>query len=137
MDVMFQPYRKYADFEGRARRLEYWLFHLMFAIVYCVVAAAMVVAHQSQQPALEVVAGLALVVFALGSVIPSIALNFRRLHDIDKSAWWILIGLIPVLGVVVLLIFHLMDGTPGPNKYGPDPKGRGAAPTQEALAGVG
>ena len=65
-------------------------------------------------------------VLVLAIVIPSIAVTFRRLHDTDRSAWWILIGLIPFLGALVLLVFTLLDGTPGDNRYGPDPKGVGA-----------
>jgi len=75
-------------------------------------------------------AGLIFGVFGLvmlGLLIPSIAVTFRRLHDTNRSAWWLLIGLVPFLGALVLLVFYFLDGTPGPNKFGPDPKGRGAA----------
>jgi len=63
--------------------------------------------------------GLAVVL--LGSAIPGIAVQFRRLHDIDRSAWWGLLGLIPLLGALVLLVLHLLPGTPGPNRFGPPP----------------
>ena len=63
----------------------------------------------------------------LGLLIPSLAVSIRRLHDTNRSGWWILIGLIPFLGALVLIVFYLLDGTPGPNKYGPDPKGRVSA----------
>jgi uncharacterized membrane protein YhaH (DUF805 family) len=60
----------------------------------------------------------------LGLFIPSLAVTIRRLHDINRSAWWVLIALIPFLGALVLLIFAVLDGTPGDNRFGPDPKGR-------------
>src|SRR5215204_5898732 len=58
-----------------------------------------------------------------GVLIPTLAVTVRRLHDIDRSGWWILIGLVPLIGVIVLLVFALLDGTPGDNRYGPNPKG--------------
>jgi uncharacterized membrane protein YhaH (DUF805 family) len=60
----------------------------------------------------------------LALLVPSLAVTFRRLHDTNRRGWWILIGLIPLIGAVVLFIFYLLDGTPGPNRFGPDPKGR-------------
>ena len=72
------------------------------------------------------------VLFMLAMFIPSLAVTFRRLHDIDKPAAWVLISLVPVVGPVVMLIFSLIDGTPGPNRYGPDPKNRAPVPTYVA-----
>ena len=60
----------------------------------------------------------------LGVIVPSIAVAFRRLHDTNRSAWWLLIAFLPLIGSVVLLIFYCLDGTPGPNRFGQDPKGR-------------
>ncbi|WP_366074962.1 DUF805 domain-containing protein [Phenylobacterium sp.] len=62
-------------------------------------------------------ADLGLAVAFLGSAIPSLAVQFRRLHDIDRSAWWVLLNLIPLLGALVLFVFHLLPGTPGPNRF--------------------
>jgi uncharacterized membrane protein YhaH (DUF805 family) len=62
-------------------------------------------------------------IYGLAVLIPTLAVSVRRLHDIDRSGWWILIGLVPLLGVIVLLVFALLEGTPGDNRYGPNPKG--------------
>ena len=105
---------RYAQFTGRARRKEYWMFVLAYTLVY---VAIMVISSVS-----ETIGGLLMLVFALGLLIPSLALGFRRLHDIDKSAWWLLIGLIPIIGALVLLYFAVLPGTVGPNRFGPDPK---------------
>ena len=105
---------RYAQFTGRARRKEYWMYMLAYALVYL---AIMLISSVS-----ETVGDLLMLVFALGLLIPSLALGFRRLHDIDKSAWWLLIGLIPILGGLVLLYFAVLPGTVGPNRFGPDPK---------------
>ncbi len=105
---------RYAQFTGRARRKEYWMYMLAYALVY---VALMVISSVS-----ETIGGLLMLVFALGLLIPSLALGFRRLHDIDKSAWWLLIGLIPIIGGLVLLYFAVLPGTVGPNRFGPDPK---------------
>jgi uncharacterized membrane protein YhaH (DUF805 family) len=66
-------------------------------------------------------------ILILGTIIPSIAVGIRRLHDTDKSGWWLLIALIPLIGGLVLLFFFVSDGTSGPNQYGPDPKDPGQA----------
>jgi uncharacterized membrane protein YhaH (DUF805 family) len=63
-------------------------------------------------------------VVMLALLVPSLAVTFRRLHDTNRKGWWILIGLIPLIGQLVLFIFYLLDGTPGPNRFGPDPKER-------------
>nr|WP_235528671.1 MULTISPECIES: DUF805 domain-containing protein [unclassified Phenylobacterium] len=136
---MFQPLRKYADFSGRARRMEFWLFWLfligiqiVFSVLIGIVAGPTAAVADPADPfavlngpakALYGVFGLVM----LGLLIPSIAVAFRRLHDTNRTAWWVLLGLIPFLGALVLIVFYLLDGTPGPNKYGPDPKGRVSA----------
>src|SRR5690606_27386147 len=61
-------------------------------------------------------------IVGLGLLIPSLAVGFRRLHDTGKTAWWMLLWLLPIIGWIALLIFYLQAGTVGPNKYGPDPK---------------
>jgi uncharacterized membrane protein YhaH (DUF805 family) len=62
------------------------------------------------------------VIYALAVLIPGLAVAVRRLHDTDRTGWWILIGLIPIVGFIVLIVFLATDGTPGPNRYGPSPK---------------
>ncbi|MFN3370167.1 MAG: DUF805 domain-containing protein [Sphingomonadaceae bacterium] len=146
MALMFQPIRKYATFSGRARRLEYWLWQLFVAAVtslllfwlltalgnlppltgdqaadQAAVSAAMAASPGATLPAFGLIA------FSLFVFLPSLAVSVRRLHDSGKSGWWILLGL-TAIGSLVLLIFFLLDGTRGPNRFGPDPKGR-VAPT--------
>jgi uncharacterized membrane protein YhaH (DUF805 family) len=67
-------------------------------------------------------AGLLSTIFSLVVLIPSIAVSVRRLHDIDRTGWWVIIGLVPLIGWIVLLFFHVQDSTPGTNRYGPNPK---------------
>jgi uncharacterized membrane protein YhaH (DUF805 family) len=134
MDLMFQPYRRYFDFNGRARRSEYWLFFLFYMIVVMVAAGVGAVGRDAHPGTPQYVAGAVLVIFWIVSVIPALALQFRRLHDTDRSAWWLLINLLPGIGGLVLLVFFLLDGTPGKNRFGPDPKGRGANAGEAAAA---
>lgn len=128
MDLMFQPFRKFLDFEGRARRKEYWLFVLL---VLGAAAASLGLAMVGQL--IHVLplqhGGVYLVVAILAvSFLPWTALRVRRLHDTNRSGWWIFLGAIPYLGSFVLLIFMVLDGTPGRNSFGRDPKRRGETP---------
>ncbi|WP_332767565.1 DUF805 domain-containing protein [Phenylobacterium sp.] len=133
MDMMFEPIRKYAQFSGRARRKEYWMFFLLiigieivFYTLMGILGAGPMMAGDPTAGA-NPVAGLLMLVFCvvmLGLFIPSLAVSVRRLHDTNRSGWWVLIALIPFLGALVLLIFMLLDGTAGDNRFGPDPKGR-------------
>jgi uncharacterized membrane protein YhaH (DUF805 family) len=117
---MVEPIRKYASFSGRARRAEYWWFSLflalgsfVLAILDSIVFGVATVADYGIGP----LGGL----FSLGLIIPSIAVSFRRLHDLDRSAWWLLLGLIPLIGALVLLFWYVQRGTVGDNRFGPDP----------------
>ncbi len=132
MSLMFQPLKKYADFNGRARRSEYWLFTLFIIIVEIVYFALLGVTggFSSNGPNGAAIALMGIFsLFFLGIIIPGLAVSFRRLHDTDRSAWWLLISLIPGVGGLVLLIFTLLPGTNGPNKFGPDPKGSATGDT--------
>jgi uncharacterized membrane protein YhaH (DUF805 family) len=104
--------KNYVGFAGRARRTEYWMFVLVNFVVELVLYLLALAAH-----------GLIFlyIIYGLAVLLPSLAVAFRRLHDIDRSAWWILIGLIPFVGWIVLLVFACIPGTPGPNKFGADP----------------
>lgn len=136
MELMFQPIRKYADFSGRARRKEFWLFALlMFLIEVVFMALLSAVGGQdllmgypasATVPMSGTVMAVVLLHFAvmLALLVPSLAVTFRRLHDTNRKGWWILISFIPLIGALVLFIFYLLDGTPGPNRFGPDPKAR-------------
>ena len=145
MDWMLLPYRRYFDFSGRSQRKEYWMFALLGLIVSAVLLAMIFLDGGMQDFDLE--AGMPLnpgplfyigvglfAIWALGSIIPSIAVTVRRLHDRNITGWVylgaIVVGLIPVVGVVAsiaLLVLMVLPGTPGPNKYGPDPKAPTAA----------
>jgi uncharacterized membrane protein YhaH (DUF805 family) len=128
MELMLQPIRKYADFQGRARRSEYWSFVLMIFGIEIVLAVVFNVLGGGMGGGFSPAALIVGCIYFLGLLylfVPSIALAFRRLHDTDRSAWWLLVALIPVLGALALLVFYLLDGTPGPNRFGQDPKGRG------------
>lgn len=122
---MFEPLRKYAQFNGRARRAEYWQFTLLVVVIAIVaaIAAGSVFHGLSPDDLQAIVYAIVLVPFG----IPSLAVSVRRLHDIDRSGWWMLVGLLPFVGGVAGFVAGIIDGTPGPNKYGPDPKGRGVA----------
>jgi uncharacterized membrane protein YhaH (DUF805 family) len=126
MSLMFQPLKKYAEFSGRARRSEYWLFTLFIILVEIAYFILLSVigggTRGNMNPIGMVLSGLYFL-FVLGIIIPSLAVSFRRLHDTDRSAWWLLIALLPFIGGLVLLVFTVLPGTNGPNKFGPDPKG--------------
>src|SRR5215211_6143350 len=112
--------KKYAVFSGRSRRMEYWYFVLFNIIVSIVLGVIDGLLGTSGSYA---GAGLLSGIYGLAVLIPTLAVTVRRLHDIDRSGWWILIGLVPLIGVTVLLVFALLEGTPGDNQYGPNPKG--------------
>lgn len=126
MEWMLMPYRRYADFSGRSQRKEFWMFQLLVFIavfVLQIVAGGLAIGGgESAGGVLGGIGVLVLVVFALGSFIPSLAVTVRRLHDLDKSGWTILFGLIPLVGGIILLVFYCTEGTRGPNRFGPDPK---------------
>ncbi len=110
--------QKYADFNGRARRSEFWyfvLFSMLTVIVLGIVDGLLIrlIGFPILTP-----------LFVLAQFIPNLAVTVRRLHDTDKSGWWILLSLIPLVGLVVL-VFMCMDSTPGINQYGRNPKGIG------------
>ncbi len=103
-------FSKYVTFSGRACRSEYWFFALFVVIVDVV---ANVVDAAAGTSLLGVIIGLAL-------FLPNLAVSVRRLHDIDRSGWWVLLGLIPVVGWVIVIVWACTRGTPGPNRFGPD-----------------
>ncbi|MDP9436969.1 MAG: DUF805 domain-containing protein [Actinomycetota bacterium] len=111
-DAVSSGFARYASFSGRARRSEYWWFYLFTFLVY---VAATVIDAIIGVPATAAIAVLAL-------FIPTLAVSVRRLHDTGRSGWWFLIGLVPLVGGIVLLVFFVQDGTPGANQYGPSPK---------------
>ena len=104
--------KKYADFGGRARREEFWMFvavNLGVGIAVGVVAALIHI-------------WFLYTLYVLAVFVPSLAVAVRRLHDTDRSGWWLLIGLVPLIGIIVLIIFYVQDGSPGENRFGANPK---------------
>ncbi len=128
LEWMLMPYRRYADFSGRSRRKEYWMFTLLSVIVSIVLVGLMVSGMnmgETGEPEMGVLAYLAvglLAIWGLGSLIPSLAVQVRRFHDQDKSGWFILLGFIPYIGGLIVLVFMCIEGTKGPNRFGDDPK---------------
>lgn len=124
---MFQQYfidvltRHYADFDGRARRQEFWmfvLFNTVFVTMMCIVA---VVGFAIAEP-LGYVLILVLLAYNVGVIVPGIAVGVRRLHDIGKPGIWYLIIFVPFVGSFIFLYFCVLDSQPGPNAFGPNPK---------------
>jgi uncharacterized membrane protein YhaH (DUF805 family) len=110
--------KKYVEFSGRARRKEFWMFVLInFAISVVLSIIDRVIGTDSANGG-----GLLQSIYGLAVLLPSIAVAVRRLHDTNRSGWWILIGLIPLVGTIILIVFYATDGDAGDNKYGPDPK---------------
>ncbi|AKM09515.1 DUF805 domain-containing protein [Croceicoccus naphthovorans] len=129
MNWMLMPYRRYFDFAGRSRRKEYWMFQLFIFIVYVVamlltggLGMSMEYGDAGTMGPFTAIVLIALAIWGLASIIPSLALMIRRLHDVDKSGWWILIAFVPIIGGLILLYFCLIEGTRGDNRFGPDPK---------------
>jgi len=112
---------RYADFEGRARRSEYWYFALFYILIYFGIGIASG-AISSISEELGVIILAITGIFILLMIIPNLALTVRRLHDTGKSGWFILIGIIPIVGSIILLVFLVSDSQPGTNMYGPNPK---------------
>jgi uncharacterized membrane protein YhaH (DUF805 family) len=113
------PLRRYAQLDGRSRRKEFWLFHLILAVLQ-IAAGAVDAALAMDRLVLDLwgpLTFLALLLF----LTPSLSVSVRRLHDTGRSGWWMLAGL-TVLGLVPLVYFWCRDGDRGDNRYGADPK---------------
>ena len=111
---------KYAVFEGRARRAEfwYWALALMVAEIAIMIIGGVLGAVSES---LSVVSLILLCVMLLGTIVPSIAVTVRRLHDTGHSGWWWFIGMVPLVGPILLLVWYCTPGTPGSNAFGSDP----------------
>lgn len=119
MNWYLEVLKKYAVFSGRARRKEYWFF-VLFNIIISIVLAVIDGVTGSFSP--EAGMGLLGGIYTLAVLIPSIAVSVRRLHDTERSGWWLLIALVPLIGAIVLLVFMVQDSKPGQNQYGANPK---------------
>lgn len=114
MNYYIECWKKYVTFSGRARRKEYWMF-VLFNILASVAAAVV----DAILGTTGTIGGL----YSLAVLLPGLAVFIRRLHDTDRSGWWIFIGLIPIIGSIILLVFMCLDSKPGENRFGPNPKG--------------
>jgi len=112
MEWYLKVLHQYADFTGRARRKEYWMFTLVSAIISVVLAIVDNV----------LATGLLGLLYSLAVLLPSLAVGARRLHDTGRSGWWLLIGIIPLIGWIVIIVFLATEGERQPNAYGSDPK---------------
>lgn len=114
MDWFLLALKQYANFNGRSRRKEYWFFFLFYLLIFLGLSL------------LDQILGFGLLssVFLLAMLLPSVAVGVRRLHDTGRTGWWILVGLIPLIGLV-LIYFMLLDSDAGDNAYGPNPKAGG------------
>ncbi len=139
MEWMILPLKRYAEFSGRSRRKEYWMFVLGYLLVFTILGAIFGVMGAFTSGMADLQAGsmngalmFALIlmgIIGLAVLIPSIAVQVRRLHDRNMSGWWLLgiyiLSFIPVIGFIasiVLIVILALPGTPGPNRFGPDPK---------------
>mgnify|MGYP000394658603 CR=1 FL=1 len=119
LNYYLEVLKKYVVFSGRARRAEFWWFTLISTIVSVILQVI------EQAIGLDsILSGL----YSLGVLLPSIGVAIRRLHDTDRSGWWLLLALIPILGWIALLVFYFQDGDQQPNQYGPSPKYGMASP---------
>lgn len=114
--------QKYADFSGRARRSEYWYFFLFNLILGILASIIDTILGTRGSSGIGLIGGL----ISLALLLPGLAVGARRLHDTSRSGWWLLIGLIPIIGAIVLIVFFVMDSHPD-NQYGPSPKAVGGA----------
>ena len=138
MEWMLMPLKRYAEFEGRSRRLEFWMFRLFFYIVMMVLLVIMLAGIPwgefenepgAPTPEMGVLFWLGLIgmiLWYLACIVPSVAVCMRRFHDQDKSGWMWLIYFVPYVGWMVVVVFMFLEGTRGPNQYGEDPKDPGA-----------
>lgn len=120
--------QKYADFNGRSTRSEYWYFALAVMLIFLLLAAVIgglaygsgMATDGGMGVGFMILLGL-LGIFYLAIIIPSISVSVRRLHDTGKSGWWYLINFVPYIGALVFIVFMCMDSQPGTNQYGPNP----------------
>jgi uncharacterized membrane protein YhaH (DUF805 family) len=118
MDWYLKVLKNYFNFEGRARRKEYWMFLLISVLISAGLGIVDGITGLKSSMGIGALGGL----YSLAVIVPSISVAARRLHDIGKSGWWQLIGLIPIIGWIVLIVWAATEGQPGPNRFGPDPK---------------
>jgi uncharacterized membrane protein YhaH (DUF805 family) len=126
MDKALLPLQRYFDFAGRSSRTEYFAFSIALTIAYVflfVIAAVSAAGQPGEGPGPMGMLAIGLVfVVAIGTIVPSVAVTVRRLHDQDRSGWMALLGFVPYVGGLILLVLMFLGGTDGPNRYGQDPR---------------
>ncbi|HEU5363972.1 MAG TPA: DUF805 domain-containing protein [Hanamia sp.] len=130
MNYYLNVLKSYAIFSGRARRSEYWyfvLFNIIFAFVAIMLDKALGTSFTIQTAAgpINLFYGYVYIIYNLFILLPAIAVLVRRLHDVGKSGWFVLITLIPIVGSIWILVLLCTDSVPGKNQYGLNPKGIG------------
>lgn len=137
LQIMLTPLRRYADFNGRAGREEFWLFMLfnyivamLYGVAVLLLLLLMLLADMSESDMVAFTWVLLIPwgLYGLYLLVPALAVTVRRLHDTDRSGWSILLGMIPIIGSIFLLLWYATPGTRGPNRYGPDPLAGAAQP---------
>lgn len=130
------PFRRYADFSGRSRRQEFWMFVLFqYVVAFAwgalvgIIMLLLTLADASEDTMMTIFYILIVpyALYSLWAMIPGLAVAVRRLHDLDRSGWALLFGLIPLVGGIILIVFYATEGTRGPNRFGPDPLAGDAA----------
>ncbi len=120
-DAVKSALSQYVGFSGRARRSEYWWFFL-FTTIVGIVASTLDSVLFAPDPGSTRIIGPLYGLAALALLLPSLAVGVRRLHDTDRTGWWLLIGLVPIVGWILLIVWYCQDSGPD-NQYGPSPKG--------------
>ncbi|AWH53489.1 DUF805 domain-containing protein [Stenotrophomonas sp. ESTM1D_MKCIP4_1] len=120
MDQLILPLKRYAQFDGRANRREYWMFQLFLVLATFVLMIPFVIAALMESQGLMIAMGVLFVLFWLATIVPVIAVTVRRLHDCNQSGWLYLLSFVP-FGGLVIFVFTLLPGTPEENRFGPVP----------------
>jgi uncharacterized membrane protein YhaH (DUF805 family) len=130
VEAVRSVYRNFFNFQGRARRSEYWwffLFNILAGIVIGIVEVALglgagTMSSGPGEVSMNFAGGPLSIIWSLVNIIPGIAVGIRRLHDTDRSGWWTFIALIPLIGFILLIVWYASNGTAGSNRFGNDPK---------------
>lgn len=119
MNWYLKVLKQYADFKGRARRKEYWMFTLFSTIIsIAILFIGKIIDPQSSYQNPSILSNI----YSIALFLPSLAVAVRRLHDIDKSGWYLLLIFLPLIGWIWLIVLLCKNGDEGTNEYGPDPK---------------
>jgi uncharacterized membrane protein YhaH (DUF805 family) len=126
IDWVLEVFSKYATFDGRARRKEYWYWYLFNFIVSIFISVVSLVINGTETDNgigwFGLFINIVVIIYSLGVFIPNLAVTVRRLHDTNRSGWWYFISMVPFIGGIILFIYLIEDSTPGDNQYGPNPK---------------